>query len=127
MSWLTARHSTDASAERLWRAFATTELAEWFWPRAFETVVSIDLRVGGEYRVSSAPMGMAVSGTFTAVNEPSALAFTWRWDGEDVETSVVITIEGGAVTVTHSGFATEEARDEHIQGWNDCLERLPAQ
>jgi len=127
VSWLTARHSTDASAERLWRAFTTTELAEWFWPQGFETVVSIDPRVGGEYRVSSAPMGMAVSGTFTAVDEPSTLAFTWRWDGEDVETSVVVTIEGGAVTVTHGGFAAEEARDDHIQGWNDCLERLPAQ
>jgi hypothetical protein len=25
----------------------------------------------------------------------------------------------------HGGFATEESRDEHIQGWTDCLDRLP--
>ena len=127
MSVLTVRHSTDASPERLWRAFTTPELAEWFWPQRFETDVSIDPRVGGGYTVSSVPMGMAVSGTFTVVDEPSALGFTWRWDGEDAETTVTVAIEDGAVIVTHSGFETDEARDDHIQGWNDCLERLPTQ
>jgi uncharacterized protein YndB with AHSA1/START domain len=28
------------------------------------------------------------------------------------------------VTVTHSGFDEAEIRDNHEQGWQDCLDRL---
>ena len=53
---------------------------------------------------------------------------TWRWEGEGLETTVTITFKpergGTLVTITHEGFADDQTRDDHIQGWNDCLDRL---
>ena len=34
--------------------------------------------------------------------------------------------EGTRVVVRHEGFDSDDAVAEHVQGWNDCLDRLPA-
>jgi uncharacterized protein YndB with AHSA1/START domain len=71
---------------------------------------------------------MAVSGEFVSVEPPARLVQTWRWDGEDEETLVTVTFEtaeqGTALTIVHERFADDTTRDEHLQGWNDCLDRL---
>ena len=131
MTELTVTRSLAAPPERVWRAFTTAdELAAWFWPTAWDAVVTVDLRVGGRYRVASAPVGMAFGGEYVAVEPTERLVQTWQWDGEDDETLVTVTLtpegSGTRLEIVHERFATDEDAASHLQGWNDCLDRLPA-
>ncbi|HWR85978.1 MAG TPA: SRPBCC domain-containing protein [Rhodoglobus sp.] len=119
-----------ASPERVWRAFTDpAALAAWFWPERWQTTAEVELMAGGRYRIASPISGMAVSGEYTVVDEPTKLAFSWRWDGEGGTSSVTIELApvdaGTGITVTHERFADVDTRDQHVQGWNDCLDRLP--
>ena len=117
-------------AERVWHAFTDpTALASWLWPERFATTAEVDLRVGGRYRIEGPGAGMAVSGEYVAVEPPRRLVFTWRWEGEPEETLVTVELTPtGATTelvLVHERFADDARRDEHAQGWSDCLDRLP--
>jgi uncharacterized protein YndB with AHSA1/START domain len=130
MTELTVTRTLAAPQERVWRAFTRPdELATWLWPGSWEATASVDLRVGGRYRIASAPIGMAVGGEYVAVEPVSRLVQTWQWDGEADETLVTITlaaVEGGTLlTIVHERFASDEDAASHRQGWNDCLDRLP--
>ena len=76
-----------------------------------------------------------------ALTDPAALT-AWFWPprlepaaevdlaGEDAETLVTVELvpsgEGGTgLALRHEGFADDATRDDHIQGWTDCLDRLP--
>ena len=126
----TVERLVPAPRERVWRALTTDELALWFWPPRYQTVVESELRVGGGYRIDGPGAGMAVSGVYVAVEEPSRLVQTWRWDGEADETLVTFTLadapDGGTLlTIAHENFADAVARDDHAIGWEACLDRLP--
>ena len=128
MSELTVIRQLTSTPERVWRAFTTAEeLAAWFWPAAWDATSEVDLRVGGRFRVASERV--SVSGEYVAIEPHHRLVATWRWDGDDDETLVTYTLEpsdtGTLLTIVHERFATDEDRDSHEQGWNDCLDRLP--
>src|SRR5262249_10886522 len=115
-----------ATPERVWAALTDpSALAAWFWPPALRTELERD---PGGYEIR-APGQMAVRGTYDEIDPPHRLRFTWQWDGETEQTAVSIDlsgVDGGtAVTLIHEGFADEVSRDNHIQGWSDCLDRLP--
>lgn len=115
----------DAETDRLWHAFTRPEsLAAWFWPDK-EATASIDLRVGGAWRIVAPNIGIAVGGRYTLTDEPNRLAFTWIWDEEAMVTQVSIDFTAVGLDLEHHGFDSAEARDDHIQGWQDCLSRLP--
>jgi uncharacterized protein YndB with AHSA1/START domain len=131
MSELTIVRTLTAPPERVWRAWTTAEeLGAWIWPTSWGTTCSIDLRVGGRFRIESAGDGPNVSGEYVTIDPPGRIVTTWQWDDEVEETLVTITIEpdgtGSTLTVTHERFTDEETRADHLQGWNDCLDRLPA-
>jgi uncharacterized protein YndB with AHSA1/START domain len=76
---------------------------------------------------------MVLTGVYREVVRPTRLAYTWQWEGEDRETEVTISLasasEGAGRTnlhLRHAGFPTEAARDDHVRGWTDCLDRLEA-
>ena len=126
---LVIERSVPAGRERVFDALTRPEsLKAWFWPPRFQTDVAVDLRVGGEYFLRSPSMAMGVEGRFHEVVVPESLAFDWRWDGQDLVTEVRLHLapdpEATRLVLTHSGFATAADRDDHIQGWNDCLDRL---
>lgn len=127
MTELRIERTLTASPERVWRAFTTTELGAWLWPATWGATCEVDLRVGGRYRVAAE--AMAVGGEFVALDAPHRLVQTWQWDGDDDETLVTITFEprdgGTALTIVHERFETAEDSANHLQGWNDCLDRLP--
>jgi uncharacterized protein YndB with AHSA1/START domain len=129
MSSLMVERNVASPPERIWSAFTTDALATWFWPARWETECSIDLRVGGDYRLSSDVAGIALSGEFVVIEPDQLLVQSWQWDGDTEVTRVAIRIQtvpdGATVTVSHDGFGSESDRDSHIQGWNDCLDRLP--
>jgi uncharacterized protein YndB with AHSA1/START domain len=118
-----------APIDRVWTALTRPEaLAEWFWPARLVPRVTGDPRPGGEYRIEGT--GMAVSGRYVELDEPHRLVFTFRWDGEDIETLVTIdltALDGKTeLTLVHDRFDSETDRDNHLIGWNDCLDRLAA-
>ena len=129
MSELQIVRTLDAAPDAVWRAFTTAEgLAGWIWPPSWQTVAEIDLTVGGRYRIASGPNDMAVGGEFIEIAAPTRLAQTWQWEGDSHRTIVVVGLSaagtGTELTLEHGGFLTDEDRDNHIQGWNDCLDRL---
>lgn len=134
MTSLRLERTLPAPPEQVFRALTEADaLAAWFWQPDSETTVTADARPGGRFRIAatSGPFaGTAVEGSYTMVEPPHRLAFTWRWDGDDAQTLVTIelaaTPAGTALTLVHDGFAEEFVRDNHAIGWSDCLARLPA-
>jgi uncharacterized protein YndB with AHSA1/START domain len=102
-------------------------VAAWFWPPRFQTQVAMEARPGGDLSIRSAPVGMGVTGVYEAVEEPAALVFSWRWDGEETQSRVAIALSpaagGTRLRLVQSGL-DPGAVENHVQGWNDCLERL---
>jgi uncharacterized protein YndB with AHSA1/START domain len=120
-----------ASPARVWTAFTDPDaLAAWFWPAQLQTKATADVRTGGGYRIESVVGDMAISGHYREVTRPLRLVMTWRWDGE--ETVSLVTIEltpiesGTELRLRHEQLADDQERDQHEQGWNDCLDRLPS-
>jgi uncharacterized protein YndB with AHSA1/START domain len=129
MTELTITRTLAFPVDRVWRAMTDpAALAAWFWPQRFAPTAEVDLRVGGRYRIDGPAVGMAVSGEYVTVEPPHKLVFTWVWDGEADETLVTVdltpTAGGTDLTLRHERFADDETRDQHAQGWHDCLGRL---
>ena len=125
-----------APHERVFNALVTpAELAKWWGPKGFTSPsIELDPRAGGSYRIVMQPPEGEVfhlSGEFVAVDPPSLLSYTFRWEEptpDDRETVVTLTLEeaGGSTNVIldQGVFATQERVALHTQGWTDSLERL---
>lgn len=122
----------SAGPERVWQEIVQPDsLSAWFWPASFDADAAIEPRVGGRTRIESRANGMGVSGEVTSVEPERRLVTTWQWNGEDEVTTVGLTLapSGSAGTdlhVEHSGFPDAQSADDHVLGWNDCLDRLAA-
>lgn len=130
MPSLTLPREIATSRGHVWACLTEPEtLAAWFWPPSLAAQVAADVREGGSYRIASPTTGMAVAGRYLEIAAPDRLRLTWHWDGEPAETTVTLTLEasptGTLLTVVHDGFLSDAERDEHLQGWTDCLDRLP--
>jgi uncharacterized protein YndB with AHSA1/START domain len=115
-----------AQADQVWQALTDpAELAAWFWPPTFGTIVTFE---GTSWRIAAATPTMGVSGTVLETSAPDRLRWSWRWDGEDLVTTVTIRLEqagdGCHLVVDHAGFPDQQASDDHAIGWRDCLARL---
>ena len=128
MTEFTAHCECDlpAGTDRVWQALTDpTELAAWFWPPSFGTTVTVD---GTTWRIAAATPAIAASGSVLATEPPNSLLRSWRWDGEELVTTVAIrlasTAAGCHITVDHAGFPEQQAADDHVVGWRDCLARL---
>src|SRR5262245_41892495 len=62
-------------------------LARWWGPAGFSAPsIELDLRVGGSYRIAMQPPDVALfylAGEFVAVEPPTTLAYTFRWENPD--------------------------------------------
>jgi uncharacterized protein YndB with AHSA1/START domain len=129
----------NAPRERVFRAWTeAAQLDQWFAPDpSFSVHSSVDLRLGGAYRVEMRKPDGQVFGAFGVYREvrpPQRLVFTWSAIGgpEPVEDTLV-TVEffeaGDAgektqVTLTHQNFQSAEMRNRHEHGWTGCLDQL---
>ncbi|GAA1948747.1 SRPBCC domain-containing protein [Microbacterium deminutum] len=132
MHELTEEALVAASLDTVWVDFTDAAcLAEWYWPPRFETEALVELEPQGRWEVRSAVADLAVEATVLAIDAPRALRLQWRWAGEEHATDVEIALEPAAddatrVIVRHAGFVSAEERENHVEGWSSCLQRLIA-
>ncbi len=124
---LTARFVTavEAPVSKVFQAWLNpAAMAGWFWP--FPASYEINAHVGGGFHFVSEHVG--VSGRYLEIEESTRLAFTWVWDGEPDETQVAVNFrsvpDGTEIILEHTGNPDAETRDNHQQGWTDCVARL---
>jgi uncharacterized protein YndB with AHSA1/START domain len=130
-STITVSRAVPRPPDEVFAAWVEADrLAAWWWPLA-ATTYDVDARPGGRFRIQSPAIGATVSGTYTDVDRPHRLAFTWVWqdDGRppSSEDTVVVTFEpeDDATRVTVAHTSAEHAPDGGAeQGWSDVMERL---
>jgi uncharacterized protein YndB with AHSA1/START domain len=122
-----------APPERVFRALASKEIAQWWVrPGVFDTREwTGDVRVGGRWRASGITRGnpYALEGEFVAVDPPRKLVHTWIAVGEPVgPTKVTYHLEkidtGTRITVRHSGFSSPLTCLMTATGWETSFDRL---
>ena len=129
------RRVYEAPVAAVWAAWTDPEqMKQWMGPSdAFgESEVTMDLRVGGRYRiVMHAPDGEThrVGGVYREVVPNKKLVYTWAWESAPERESLVTlefkpSGEGTELVLAHPRFADQEARDKHHHGWIGCLDRL---
>ena len=131
----------EAPRERVFDAWTSPDVLKQWWaaqPTWHGEIAEVDLRPGGRYRLGMKDPESGtvhiVNGEYKEVNRPEKVAFTWQWEGHPLEpdgSSVTLVeiefVEDGdatEVTLTHSGFASEEISESHSHGWNGCLDSL---
>ena len=128
-----------APREKVFEAWVNPKLmALWFARCKHSPVVEVqeaDARAGGAYRlVVTDDKGKVYRGhgVYREVRRPERLVFTWNWDHDDYEGSLVTVdfreLSGGQfteVTLTHE-MLPERAREDHRKGWEECYDMLEA-
>jgi uncharacterized protein YndB with AHSA1/START domain len=126
----------DAPRETVWRAWTNEDsLSVWWHPAGLTTPresVSVDLRVGGEYRYTMVkgddhyPTG----GTYLEVDEPSKLVFTWDEPGTPVAESPEVTVlleelgDRTRMTFTLRGIDAAPGDKYIYDGWVSAFDEL---
>lgn len=138
---LEVQHRFAAPRDRVFDAWTNPDVLRRWWraSESWETpLAEVDVREGGSYRLSmKTDEGEihTVFGEYREVTPPERLAFTWSWEegpgpamGGSENTLVVVEFEedgdGTLVKLTHSGFASEELKGMHTQGWEGVLDTL---
>ena len=138
---LELEHRYAAPREQVFDAWVNTDVLKRWWraqPTWETPVAEVDAREGGGYRLSMRTDEgelHTVHGEFSEVRPPERLAYTWAWDdGPDAamagsESSLVVVEfledgDGTLVKLTHSGFASDEIREMHAQGWAAVMANL---
>jgi uncharacterized protein YndB with AHSA1/START domain len=125
----------QAPVAAVFDAWTSEEVIRRWWQaeRGWETTeAEVDLRVGGVVRVvmrdPEKDVDYGGGGTYTEIDRPNRLAFTWTWDGHATRTLIEIDFEerDGVTTVrfTHSGLWDEDALRSHEDGWSKILASL---
>lgn len=123
------------SARLFWRLWTEPDhVKRWWGPGDGKTTLcQIDLRIGGAWRIAftSPSYGDKVlEGTYTALEEPHHLSYTWAWEEDGVSghrSLVTVSFEDAGpdciLRVHHSGLSPQQA-ETHPIGWRSALEAL---
>jgi len=127
----------DAPARKVFEAWTSAEVLRRWWhaEHAWETpIAEVDARVGGEIRlVMRNPADgreYGGRGTYTQIEPPRRLAFTWAWDSDPsanqlVELEFIDHGDRTTVVMTHTGLPAPE-RDDYREGWQNSFDNLDA-
>jgi uncharacterized protein YndB with AHSA1/START domain len=132
---LNIERTFQAPAERVFDAWTSEEvMRRWFYGRADweNTLAEVDLRIGGAVRIvmrdPETGKEYGGGGSYTEIDRPTRLAFTWQWDDEQRETLIEIDFDEaeGETTVrfTHSNLEDQEAVRSREGGWTTCFDNL---
>jgi uncharacterized protein YndB with AHSA1/START domain len=111
-------------------------LLEWMCPRPARCLkAEVEPWVGGRLRIDIEEAGKQfyVFGTYTDLDRPNRLGFTWScstWPDPTLTSYVLVTlVPRGAVqtlmTITHSAL-TPDLTDQHLRGWRLIAGQLGA-
>ena len=124
----------DAPVEAVYAAWTDpTMLRRWLAPGTATVVRAVaEVAVGGTFLVEMRTADgkrWLTRGVYREVVPLRRLVHTWRWEGSDIETLVTVEFEPESagktrLTLTHSRFAQDDAREEHERGWIGCLAKL---
>jgi uncharacterized protein YndB with AHSA1/START domain len=131
---LTIKRRLNAPPAKVFAAWTDPEkIKRWFGPGQVQcTHAAFDLRVGGHYVIAAqSPDGEKhqVGGVVREVVKNEKLVYTWAWHTMPERESLV-TVEfkpdgdGTLLTLTHSQFLDEPARDRHQHGWSAALDKM---
>lgn len=130
---VTVSRRIAASAERLFDAWLDPKsLAAWMRRDGSAPSEAVaDRRVGGAFAITmNDPGGSFVhAGTYTVIDRPHTLEFTWRSIAThqvDSLVRVTFTPEGDAtvVEVRHERLPDAEAVRLHTEGWTEIIDRF---
>ncbi|HEY3002939.1 MAG TPA: SRPBCC domain-containing protein [Kribbellaceae bacterium] len=128
---VTMERTLQAPAQKVYDAWTQPELmAQWYCPNpAWELKAESDLRVGGAYVLTMGPH--VVRGSYTELDEPRVIAFTWKWDAFEyppshVRVELTDTDGGTRLLLSHTELQDPDDVKNHLEGWEGCLNRLPA-
>ena len=134
--YLVLHRVIDAPVETVYAAWTEPEMLQrWLAPGNASVVRAVaEVTVGGAFLVEMRGADgrrWLTRGVYREVVPCRRLVHTWRWEGSDVESLVTVEFEletpgRTRLTLTHSRFAQDEARDEHELGWAGCLAKLEA-
>ena len=134
--YLTLHRVIDAPVETVYAAWTEPEmLRRWLAPGNATVVRAVaEVAVGGTFLVEMRGTDgrkWLTRGLYREVVPQRRLVHSWRWEDSEIETLVTVEFEPESagrtrLTLTHSRFARDEARDEHEQGWSGCLAKLEA-
>lgn len=118
----------DAPPNRVWRAFVdANDLGTW-WAQEAE----VEPHVGGTILARWPAMDWTMRGTYTELEAPTVVAFTWTWDHEPdtperlVRITLVRAGGGTHLTLSHGEYGPSDAleRTGHLDGWRHFLSEL---
>ncbi|GAA1963707.1 SRPBCC family protein [Agromyces allii] len=130
---VTVTRRIAASADRLFDAWLDPEaLAVWMRREGGEATTALtDPRVGGDFTITMRDAAGTVvhSGTYTVIDRPRTLEFTWRSHATHrVDSIVRVSFEpdGDAtrVEVRHERLPDAEAVRLHTEGWTEIMSRF---
>ena len=134
---LEMRYRFQASPRQLFDAWTQPELLrQWFrvHPDYTTPTAEVDLRVGGPFRLAMrSPEGenIVAFGEYREVQPPSRLFFTWQWESAPPESPpTLVSLDFRAmdsvteIVLLHEHFVSEEQRDNHLEGWQGCIDNL---
>jgi uncharacterized protein YndB with AHSA1/START domain len=136
----------DAPRELVFKAFTDPEHLAQFWgPKGFSTArCSIDLRVGGEFRVDlRGPDGVSYpcTGIYRDITPPERIVYAGTASDDNpcsaglparsLVTMTFAAVDGKTKITIHTRLQSAADRDAAIRGgfksgWNDSLDRLEA-
>ena len=132
--YLTLHRVIDAPVEAIYAAWTDPAmLRRWLAPGNATVVRAVaEVTVGGTFLVEMRAADgtrWLTRGLYKEVVPNRRLVHTWRWEGSDIETLVTVEFEPESagrtrLTLTHSRFVEDEARDKHEHGWIGCLSKL---
>src|SRR3954454_6903166 len=126
MSDLTQTHDIAAPRADVSRALTDTAVLDTWWTTSSES----DPRPGGAFvytwEFEDASRNHVQSGAYREVDDGRLVSYPWAAGGETI---VTFRLEDGAaggtqLTLDHTGFPDDGARDHHDQGWAGFLNNL---
>ena len=132
--YLTLHRVIDAPIKTVYAAWTDPLiLKQWLVPGNAVVVRAVaDATVGGEFLIEfrgADGRRWLTRGVYREVAPYRRLVHTWCWEGSNVDTLLTVEFESESpgktrLTLTHSRFAQDEARDEHERSWISCLAKL---
>jgi len=129
---LSIRRKMPASRDVVFEAWTDPHgLREWMCPGdTFAAEATLDLRVGGSYRIvmKSKTRAYVHTGVYQVVDPPSKLVFTWTREEDEVPTLVTVEFlalgDESELVLTHERFQDAEVMKRYQGGWGQIAEKL---